>query len=117
MSGRTLAFANKKTPPDTAPSVQPCLSNFLKTPTVLLLANCALGGDSKIKASNFSTSVIRPSVSNDTFALAFTLCASSEYNFHSKLLVFEISFDALKGSITDVRQAIGKPSKIKNPIR
>ena len=70
MSGRTLAFANKKTPPDTAPSVQPCLSNFLKTPTVLLLANCALGGDSKIKASNFSTSVIRPSVSNDTFALA-----------------------------------------------
>ena len=53
MSGRTLAFANKKTPPDTAPNVQPCLSNFLKTPTVLLFANCALGGDSKIKASNF----------------------------------------------------------------
>ena len=117
MFGRTLALANKKTPPDTAPTVQPCLSNFLKTPTVLLFINSAFGGESNIKASNFSTSSMPPSVSKATFALAFTLSASSENNFHSKLFVFEISFEALKGSIIEVRQAIGKPSKIKKPIR
>ena len=77
----------------------------------------AFGGESNIKASNFSTSSMLPSVSKATFALAFTLSASSENNFHSKLFVFEISFEALKGSIIEVRQAIGKPSKIKKPIR
>ena len=87
------------------------------TPTLLLFIKLAFGGESNIKASNFSISSILPSVSNATLALASTLSAFSENNFHSKLFVSDISFEALKGSIIDVRQAIGKPSKIKKPIR
>jgi hypothetical protein len=110
------ALINGKTPPLIAPKVTPCLNSVRRCAGVVCNSKVLVGADSRNKKSNPLVCLRVVSGSKPTFALEFTLPLSSDTILHLNAISLEISLAARKGSIKDVRHAIGNPGKIRNPM-